>query len=61
MVESANSLGGFFNSFPTLWFDEIIKIRFGQTFERGSCYQNELLKCMACFVRGAFMWGKKCV
>lgn len=61
VVESANRVDDLLKSFPMLWLDEIIKIRIGPTFERGSCYQNELLKCMVCFVKGFFTCGKKYV
>lgn len=33
MAESANRLDDFLKSFPKLWFDEIMKTRFGPTFE----------------------------
>lgn len=61
VVESAKRLDDFLRSFPTLWFDAIIKIRIGPTSGSKSCYQNKLLKRMVCVVRGFLMWGKKCV
>jgi len=57
-VEPANRLDELLNSFPTLWF-ETIKTRFVPMFGKESCFQNKLLKCMACFMRECFyMWGK---